>query len=566
MNSIMKTISFASLFLTLLCISTAVFAISPSNLLWNGFAQVSLDKTEFDSNEDITGSIYLNNTEYFPLVDGRIVLQIVEGDYVYPSQNGSDNIVSEIVINNVWVLPTSMKKIDFILPKQSKGNYRLDLYVWVVKSQFIGSSAIMYNPLSTLFTVKGIEEKKVIIDRAKTVFGPDNTAGPVGFPVNAGEEISGTIVLKNSSNSSKNNLLLEVYICEWAFPFCDTNTPIEFTAPQLKSLEEKEIQVLLKAPLIPSAYEINLVLKNSSGSIESIYKNRVIVSGPTAKARKVFISGIDTKNYSITAVVAGSPDHFANPVFENFKLSAEVYLDGSKIETKFTDINSLKTAEIIIQKFDFSSTSFDRVCIVASKENTEYERECFDVPLKDITLAYIEQQAVPVKVSWNYNETDSSLSVLLEKDLINARIILLDNATVIHESEVINKLENFTQNITIEQKNLTLVVDDLDVKKQQVFELKFDSSTDLSNITLPKTVDINGNIIESNCTKSVCSNGSVCSVQTYSTVEGACCPAICIQENVTQNDTQVPLVLITAVLLVIVAIIIAFTTLKRLRK
>jgi len=416
---------------------TSVLALSPSDLTWNGLGQIHLDKSTYDANEPITGSVYLSNLESFPIVSGKIIFQIAQGDYVYPSQESADNLVEEAFISDIWALPNSTKKIDFVLPAQRSGDYRLDIYAWVVKSKLIGSSSILYNPISKSFSVKGTAEKRVVIDRKKTVFGSKDTVGPVGFAVNLDEEFNGVVVVRNDSGKAQKNLELEISMCYWAIPFCDDPETFKFPVENLSVNEEKQIDVNLLAPLLSSAYEINIVLKSEKG-IESMYKNRIIVMGPTAEARKVFLKGLGTKNYSISVVFAGSPDHFSNPVFENFTVATEALVSGKVIERKTADVFSLATGEIINQDFPLNSKFFDEVCVKAEKAGIVYEEECFSVDLEAIENAYDDKLALPVSVSWNYLENNSSLEIKLRKALINARIILLDGENTIYEEQIKN--------------------------------------------------------------------------------------------------------------------------------
>lgn len=542
-----------------------VFSLSPSDLIWNGFVQVNFDKPQFDLNEEITGSIYLNNAEDFPLIDGRIVLQIVQGTYEYPSQFSNDNIVNETKISDIWVLPNSMKQIDFVLPAQKSGNYRLDVYSWVLKSKFVGSSSILYNPISANFSVKGNEEKRVIINRAKTVFGPNNIVGPVGFPINAGSNFSGKVVVKNESGKAQSDLELVVSLCDWAIVFCDTPTENKFVVPFLAIGEEKTIDVSLVAPELSSAYEINLVLKKGN-DIESIYKSRVIVSGPTTEARKVFITGLDTKEYNISVVISGSPDHFSAPSFDNFSLGVELFEDETKKEEKYINIDSIAFGQIMSKNFSLSSKSFDKVCIVAKKSGKEYEKECFNVDLKSIEESYEAELAFPVNVVWDYSEEISSLKIVLTKALINAKIKVLDGEDIIFEEELKDKLSKTESYLPVDKKNLILVVDDLDVKKQQVFDIRLDKTTDLSEIVSPVTIDEEGNFIDTHCYSNICEEGFVCSGTSFKTAQGDCCNANCIPVFEKQIEEIIPFVVILSILIALIALVVVVSTYNRVRK
>ncbi len=556
---------FCILFLILLF--GAAFALPSDELNWNGFGQIYMSKEVFDTNQSITGSLYLTNLEAYPLLDGKIVLQITEGDYSYPSQFSSGNIVSESIISNIWTLPNTTKRIDFNLPPQKAGNYRLDIYAWAVKSKLIGASNILYNPLSENFSVKGTEDKRVIIDRTKTVFGKENVSGQTGFTVNSGEEFSGKVVVRNDSKVQQKNLVLSISFCDWATAFCANPTEENFSLASISAGEEKTIDVSLTAPIISSVYEINIVLKNASGKSESIYKNRLIVSGPTAKIRKVFISGIEKKEYKVTAVISGLSDGSSEIAFDNFSLGIEVFEAGNKKEEEYANIPIIDSGEVLSKEFSLSVKSFDRLCTVTKKDKKEYERECFDVDLKSLTDAYDVKTALPVNVKWGYNKQNSVLEVKLTKALINAKIILLENENTLNEDTVNSVLTSITKNYSVEEKNLTLVVDDLDVKKQQVFDIKLNSSTDLSNSVSDIAVDENGNILDAFCGGVVCESGFVCNGGSYKTAQGDCCRAECIPlSSGNESEKILPFIVVTAILIAIVAILIILSTYKRVKK
>ncbi len=543
----------------------AVFALSPNELNWNGFAQVYFDKEQFDSDEPITGNIYLTNLESYPLLDGRIVLQITQGEYSYPSQLSNNNINFEGVISDAWILPSSTKRFDFNLPSQKAGNYRLDVYAWATKSKLIGVSSILYNPLSKEFLVRGVEEKRAIINRAKTVFGKDNVAGPVGFLVNPSELVSGKVVVRNDTKTTQTDLELVVSLCNWATVFCEN--PKEYTFPLSSILqgEEKTIEVELNAPEVSSAYEIRLTLKQNE-EIQSIYTNRIIVSGATAEIRKVFITGIENNNYGITTLLSGPSDEESEIAFDNFSIELEVYESGTKKEDKYESIESIGVGEILSKSFSLSSKSFDMICVIIKKEGNEYKKECFDIELNPIKLAYEKGLALPVNVEWSYSKSTSLLEVKLSKALINARIIILDNEKTLYEEKITSALLSVTKIYPVEQKNLTLVIDDFDVKKQQVFAITLDESTDLSAIEPVITVDENGTLIDSFCNDTLCGEGFVCAGATYKTNEGDCCIAKCVPSLERQLQTTLPFIVVTAIIFALIALVVVVSTYTRVRK
>ncbi|NMA44610.1 MAG: hypothetical protein GX950_02255 [Candidatus Diapherotrites archaeon] len=548
--------------LVILLLCPQFFAMYTSeDITWNGFVEIFFDNETFDSSSEITGSIFVNNIEDYPIIGGRLVLQVVE---INPNQSNDslkENIVYETSVDNIWIIPVYGKKIEFKLPKLSGGNYRLDTYFWVLKSKMVGSSAILYNPISKNFSVKGPEKSKVVILRDKTYFG-NNVKDQVGFPAIGGKEFSGKIFIKNESSKEKKDLSLIVTICDWASAFCNEEIITkEIKINNILANEEKEIDVSLIAPKIPSAYEINLKLVGD-GSIESIYKNRVIVTGPTAKLRKIFMTGIENENYGFTATFTGSPDHFTYPVFENFEIKFELYNLNKKLEEKSETINKLSTTELDSKYFKVDSKEFDKACVLITKENIVYEKECFEINLKELKNSYESVYPTLVDVEWNYNEDNEVLEIVLKKDLINAKIILLSEDRTIFEKKVVGKVNKYSTTFSTPKRTILLLVDDLDALIQQSFTLSLDPKVDLT-----KSVADDFSQEKTICSGSMCPNGYICSGQTYNTDEGVCCPTECIKQ--TEYDSQeslIPNILFVSIIFLVIAIFVAFSTFKKVKK
>jgi len=553
--------------LLLLCtFCVAAFAYTPQDLSWNGFITVYLEKENFSAGDaNVTGYVIVTNPEDYPIIGGRLVFQIGEGKYSYPSQFALDNIISETSINDIWVLPNSIKRVDFSLPKPQAGNYRLDVYSWILKSKYIGASNIFLSPSQKNFSVTGSSaEKKSFIDRAKTTFGSSadtQTVGPVGFPTNPSSTIMGKVVVTNPSSTSK-DLKVIVSLCDWAIVFCDNPTEKTFTIGPVAAGATKETEVSIQVPQIPSAYEINIKLMNGT-TTESIYKNRVIVSGGTAKIRKLFFSGLDTKKYSMTIIYSGSPDHFSNPTFTDFDITMEIYNNESLLESLTKKVTEIKFADINSTFFDIVSTSFDKACVKFQKGGIIYEEECFTVPIEEIQQTYDLENPIPVKVDYSYEEATSLLTINLIKERINAKIKLIQKDFTITE-ELIVQDSTFTKKYNIPKEDTILVIDDYDAKRQQVFTIEV--STKKEEITALSADDNSQNNLLK-CDGIICANGETCATPTHITTQGNCCLSSCITSS-TQGevDETIPLILWIALILIIIAGIMGHSALKEGKK
>ncbi len=553
--------------LALLLAITFTSALTPQDLTWNGYVNIYLDKNVYSADENITGKIIINNNENYPMVGDKLVFQIAQGKYSYPSEYSADNVLSEEFISNIWALPRSMKTINFSLTKQLPGEYRLDVYSWILKSKFIGSSSIFLSPNSTTFTVSGQSPNtNVIIDRKNTVFGADGQkiAGPNSFPISAGQKINGIVFIKNNSQTKVQGLKLALSICDWAIVFCENPKEVLFDVPTLEANESKEVVVDLVAPNIPSAYEINIKLLNAT-QIVSLYKSRVIVSGGTAKIRKVFIDGLKDRNYSITTIISGSPDHFSNPTFENFNINTQLFNKNQIVSQNSIPVSIINTGDINQVNFQANTPAFDKACIRIVKENTTFEEECFSVPLEDIQNSYDALNPKAVDVSWNYNENTGILTLNLKKDSINARYRIIDLDKTLLLENVIQK-GNYSKDIPVQKNDLTLIVDDFDAKKQQVFTVNLKSTEEKINAT-QSPIDSNKPEQFAHCEGTICDSTQTCLGAAYPLENGTCCTTTCTTSISSQNnDSLPPLIFTLAIILIIIAIFVGNSVVKELKK
>ncbi len=543
------------LLFVLVLFSGFCFAYVPDDLIWDGYINIYFDKPSFSIDENVTGRIVITNDEYYPIVGQRIVLQVGTGQYGYPSQDAADNIVREEQIVDLYALPRETKYVNFDLGKLASGNYHLDAYSWILKSKFIGSSSIFWGPQTKNFIVEGNSSREeIFIDRRRTVFG-DNVIGPIGYPLKAGDKITGQVLIKNNSSSTKSNLKLLVSVCDWATVFCENLEEKEFQVPTITSAGETIVNVSVDSPTIPSAYAINLKLVDGKET-KSIYKSRVIIEGGTAKIRKAYLDGLGENNYSVGVFIAGSPDHFNNPNFENFELEMEVYNNTSQQkETK--SIQKIETGEILFNEFNITSNEFSSICVRVKKSSVVYDEECFSVPLTELKEEYKVRNPNIIDVEWSYNTDKEELSVILNKDIIDSRLRILKGNSVLYNEDITGN-NQITKKYFLAKDNYTLVVDDFDAKRQIVKYLNLGEEIYASE-------NYDGLV---KCPHTVCEAGYVCDSNPYETVDGACCTTECVPAVNQTNDLfkLIPLILILAAIIFVAAIVIFGKAIGELKK
>ncbi len=554
--------------LALLLFSCSTFAsMVPKDLTWNSMAGIVFDKEKYLANESITGKVVFINAEAYPAIGVKVVLQLAQGEYSYPSQfNSNDIILGEQVIDFGYVLPSSKKELLFSFPNPGKGAYRIDSYAWVMKSKAVGASNIFYNPFtSQTISVEGQVKERALIDRLNTEFS--GVKGQIGFPVDANSNYTGKVIIKNGA-TKKENLVLGITVCEWAYPFCKSNEKL-ISVGTIEANLNKTIDVSLIAPSIPSAYEINIVLYDGN-TIDSLFKNRVIVSGGTAKIRKAFISGLDAQNYSVTLVIAGSPDHFSNPEFENFDARVEIYDGTSLVEEKKETISKIRMGEITQKTFTLSVKNFTSICTIVSKKGVVYDKECFVADIDSIVTDYKIENPKSVLVSWNYDESTLILSIKLTKEQINAQVRLFNSENTLFK-EMITTNDVYTKDILVEKQNLFLVVNDFDAKTQQLIPLNFAINIeDRNSAIFGNTIDKNVGILnQKKCTGEICSFGTTCSTLTDLTIDGDCCYSECIVGGIVideKNSFIIPLIFWVALILLIIALVMMYEVNKRRKR
>lgn len=572
---LLKKFGFLIIFLLMLTIS--VMSEENTDIIlngktWDGYINIHLNKDIFSNDEEITGFLIIENSEKYPLIGQRIILQLAIGEYQYPSHTAKDNILKEIIIDDDWILPRSLKRLEFNLGKLPPNNYRIDAYSWAQKSLFVGSNSKLLNPISSNFTVEGnINTKEIYIQRNTTNFGKNKTVGPIGFLVKPNEQFQGEVFITNNTNQQQNNLQLAIEICDWSSAFCITNQHEnhqqkiikEIIIPKIQPNQTIKVDVELTAPKIPSEYEINLILKEKN-EIYSIYKNRFNVEGGTAKIKKILLGGLKDKNYFLKVIFTGSPDHFTRPDFDDFNIKMSVYNQNNLVNEQTKEFNKIKNEEVKVQDFYIDQKLFDKICIEINKNNQVYDKECLNVNIKLLQNKYDTKYPEEINIEHNYDEINKKLNIILSKEIsniINARIKILKQNNITFSEENLNEYGMVIREYDLEKENYTIIIDDFDAKKQRIIYLNLSDSDQYA---------FDKNQLTS-CNGAICQNSTVCSIKTFNSNEGPCCLGDCIiatQSKGTLDITTVPLILwiILISLIIIISFLINLFIIKRRKK
>ncbi|VVC00802.1 Uncharacterised protein [uncultured archaeon] len=383
----------------------AVFPLASAGLFYNGGIEAVLDSNSVAAGSSLTGKFFVYNFEQVAFNDAYIVAEIIsggQGTIGYPSQAGdAGNIIIESKFG-ANLLPGDRREIPFeiSLPEGlAPGKYSLDYYYLANRSYVSGIPHIFASPKESEFIVGRAggagDFPQVSIVRTKTVF--NGTAGPVGPPVQPEGSIAGKVFIKNSGNAAQNGLVVWAGLCNWDDTACvkyaggpgpsQRFLSEESANESLAAGEEKEVDLGLKGPKLPGAYAIRIEVRDGSGRVVSLYRNRAIVTGGTARIKRMEISSQELeqgKGVLLGVLLGSSPDHYTNPDFSDFDVLAWVELpSGKKLAEARRHFDILRAEDAETQlafdlQPDAGADSF-RVCSSAVKGGTEMDRYCFDV-------------------------------------------------------------------------------------------------------------------------------------------------------------------------------------------
>lgn len=420
-------------------IAIPALALTPQAFYQGDLFVSLLEKNQFNAGETLNLEIKAFNRSETAIAEGYVVVELVQGSEKAPERTqyyDLENIFLEDKIEGINLRAGEFKELKHAiqLSKNLKqGSYRIDAYFKTEKTPVKGIPHIFSNPASTAFTVKataGNSFPEASIVRSKTEF--TGFTGPVGGPVNAGETIPGKITVKNNSSKNLSGLKAIASLCHWDDTACKEFSSTAVEQFSLKPLEEKELQLSLKAPLMPSAFAIRLELRDENNLL-SLYRSRAIVTGGTAIVRKISANKPEFnkgEKASLELIIGASPDHYNNPDFENFNVNFWVEnKQGVKLFEKNEIIEKITVAEAFIKKqYSFTaleSIDFFKLCGEISKNRTKHDSYC----------TIIDASKFSTRPDYNVNVsasiTGSNLSIEFcsqpQSILLNAHFALMED-------------------------------------------------------------------------------------------------------------------------------------------
>ncbi len=438
-----KTYSKIVLIAFSLLLAANAFAVT---LEYDGSVIIDLPQDRFYGGDTVNASILISNSEDFPLANAYLVLEIVKGEYYYPSQKlNSNNVIYEEIVRGINLAPGASKTIPFAFELRNDldvGIYRIDAYLQEGVTPIAGVPYIFDAPHSAYFVFNGtdgVEPEFPVakIVRPRTAF--NDTTGPVGAPAEPNSMVGANIFVENTSNAKVSGLVLNLVMCEWNDTVCETELWTHKVAiGEIAAEDEAVVELQVPAPAIADAYAVKMELNDSEGNLLSLYRNRIIVAGETKKIRKLYVNDYyfeEGDTVTISAVIGPSPDHYNDsPVLygAEFKISViDLETNGPVFEQSLdlTPAEELYLEREVSFQADRELTKF-RVCGVIEKAGVEHENYCFDL----YSEQFVQGSQSEISVDWSYNiETSSLLLQFCPQDiagasqLLNARYYLSDS-------------------------------------------------------------------------------------------------------------------------------------------
>jgi hypothetical protein len=289
----------------------------------------------------------------------------------------------------------------------------------------------------------------------------------------------------------------------------------------------------------------------------SMYKNRAIVEGGTAKIRKIFLQSIQRNETNLEVLIMGSPDHYTNPDFEDFELIVKAFNEGEEVEEKKTFFEIITQENVLGDIFKIESEEFDRVCVSIEKNNTKYDEDCFNIDLEGAREEYEIKNPKMTSLDWQYNEEKQELKIsLIKEEEINGELKLIKNGETIEREKIEEgKERNIIFNVLPGQ--YILFFDDFDAKKQIVENL-FLGEKGMERVSSNDINDIS-------CGATICEENFVCDGDSFQSKEGLCCLGSCIPATQATQDLGilVPMIFWIAILFIITSIIIFRNSITR---
>ncbi len=415
----MKRILAILLFLAILQAAFAADEGFPNGFFYEGNLLLDSNMRNLNAGEDFIAEITLQNNGPNPIPEAYVVIELAKGSI----KSGLENVIMEKKINGINLPANSIKKMALRekLPSDLKqGTYRLDAYFRTSRTPVVGLPAIFISPVSFVFNVwegGNFSQAKIL---RETKF--NNTLDQIGAPAEPDSIVDGNVVIENISDKDLSNLTLSVGLCDWDDTSCTFFTPCptcsigaerpfqpedwekEIKIDSLKAGEIKGVQVDVKAPSVASAYAVRLELKDSTGRLLSLYRNRIIVKGATKKIDSVFINNHYFKpkdTVELSSLIGPSPDHYDPKAFEGSNLVLSVKNLETGNEVYKNEIPLEGTYDFVYKKASFVTEEelkkFE-VCGRIVKDSKEYDSHCYNID----AVKFEEVKGRNIKLAWTF--------------------------------------------------------------------------------------------------------------------------------------------------------------------
>jgi hypothetical protein len=389
------------------------------DLFFGGSMSVVLNTNQYSPGDFLYANITLQNKENFPLVDVYLVVDLTEGkEHIYPTEISDDNnVFYETVIGPLNLAPGRTLTIPFSysLPSDlSGGSYLLEVYAETKRTPVVGIPSIFLSPqLAPFSVVEGGSFPSAKILWNETVIG--GVAGQETAALNASSTFSGRVFIKNRQNADA-HYVLNLTVCEWDDVLCTEGERASSKQYELslKANETYAADVELKAPEKPNVYAMRLELIEKGRTV-SIYRSRIIVTGPAARIRKIapddFYYRAGEKG-RILLVVGPSPDHFTFPVLNNTVVSVSIApMNGKELNLGSFTIPELSIdAGPVVHALEFTSTVVLRDYTICSKVESA-NGALLDIYCFKVDSSKFLSNERSVNVSWDYDNNSKSLSL-----------------------------------------------------------------------------------------------------------------------------------------------------------
>lgn len=534
---------------------------------FNGYLNIALDKNSISAGEKLSGKFIVGNSDLANFYDGEVIAEIVSGGASglgYPSQF-DDNGIIFIERKFPFKLATSNRleiPFEIELPKDiAEGKYAIDAYARTKISPISGAAHIFLSPVTKEFYVNAQgSAPSIAIVRTKTAFNGET--GPVGALTVPGSRINGEVALSNKSNSTRT---IEVWagLCPWDDTACEVFLSEDKKTISLAPNSEASALISLQAPSVQNAYAIRLEAREN-GSLVSLYRNRIIIQGPSAKIKQLWLSTPNLrvgKKTTFHLLLGSSPDHYTKPDFRDFDVQLWIEKNGNRLFEKDEHIVSLPSDEVerkiaidyIPQKDEDSFT----VCSEIVKAGISYDKYCYDVvPLQDNRSGRgrVDFDAKFVPASSELKVRLCGFDAKGVAQGIDATLSLVDAVTGSEiRTEDVQTQDCFDSQIPVERKKYLLVLDDIKNNSRQSREFGLEPN-------------------QTTCSSlggTLCAISESCSGNSKNSDEGACCIGQCIaKSNVNVEDLNgqnppIPWIYVIAGIIVVLILVLVIVSGKK---